>query len=88
MCACAHTRKEWSRLRQRILRPPGDAGRPTAKSRFPTDSIISLLCALKDGASTEIAVVGNDGAIGVALFMGVQPRRTAPLCQAMAARTG
>jgi CRP-like cAMP-binding protein len=37
---------------------------------FPTDAIISLLYVLKDGASAEIAVVGNDGAIGVALFMG------------------
>src|ERR1700716_1747326 len=37
---------------------------------FPVDSIISLLYVLKDGASAEIAVVGNDGAIGMALFMG------------------
>ena len=37
---------------------------------FPTDSIISLLYVMKDGASAEIAVVGNEGAIGVALFMG------------------
>ena len=37
---------------------------------FPTDSIVSLLYVMKDGASAEIAVVGNDGAIGVALFMG------------------
>jgi len=37
---------------------------------FPTDSIVSLLYVLKDGASAEIAVVGNDGAIGLALFMG------------------
>jgi CRP-like cAMP-binding protein len=37
---------------------------------FPTDAIISLLYVLEDGASAEIAVVGNDGAIGVALFMG------------------
>ena len=37
---------------------------------FPTDSIVSLLYVLKDGASAEIAVVGNEGAIGVALFMG------------------
>jgi len=37
---------------------------------FPTDSIVSLLYVLKDGASAEIAVVGKDGAIGVALFMG------------------
>jgi CRP-like cAMP-binding protein len=37
---------------------------------FPTDSIVSLLYVMADGASAEIAVVGNDGAIGVALFMG------------------
>ena len=37
---------------------------------FPTDSIISLLYVLVDGASAEIAVVGNDGLIGIALFMG------------------
>jgi CRP-like cAMP-binding protein len=37
---------------------------------FPTDSIISLLYVLADGASAEISVVGNDGLIGIALFMG------------------
>jgi len=37
---------------------------------FPTDSIVSLLYVMQDGASAEIAVVGNGGLIGVALFMG------------------
>jgi CRP-like cAMP-binding protein len=37
---------------------------------FPTDSIVSLLYVLDNGASAEIAVVGNDGAVGVSLFMG------------------
>ena len=37
---------------------------------FPTDSIVSLLYVLDDGASAEIAVVGNDGLIGISLFMG------------------
>jgi CRP-like cAMP-binding protein len=37
---------------------------------FPTDSIVSLLYVLENGQSAEIAVVGTDGAIGVALFMG------------------
>src|SRR5258708_6233647 len=37
---------------------------------FPTNSIVSLLYVLADGATAEIAVVGNEGAIGVALFMG------------------
>ena len=37
---------------------------------FPTNSIVSLLYVMEDGASAEIAVVGNEGMIGVALFMG------------------
>ena len=37
---------------------------------FPVDSIVSLLYVLKNGASAEIAVVGKEGAIGMALFMG------------------
>jgi CRP-like cAMP-binding protein len=37
---------------------------------FPTDAIVSLLYVMENGSSAEIAVVGNDGAIGVALFMG------------------
>jgi CRP-like cAMP-binding protein len=37
---------------------------------FPTTCIVSLLYVLADGASAEISVVGNEGLIGIALFMG------------------
>ena len=37
---------------------------------FPTTSIISLLYVMEDGASAEIAVVGNEGLLGISLFMG------------------
>jgi CRP-like cAMP-binding protein len=37
---------------------------------FPATSIISLLYVMADGASAEIAIVGNEGVVGVALFMG------------------
>jgi len=37
---------------------------------FPTTSIVSLLYVMENGASAEIAVVGNEGLVGVALFMG------------------
>ena len=37
---------------------------------FPTNSIVSLLYVLADGASAELSVVGNEGLIGIALFMG------------------
>jgi CRP-like cAMP-binding protein len=37
---------------------------------FPADCIVSLLYVMEDGASAEISVVGNEGIVGVALFMG------------------
>lgn len=37
---------------------------------FPTTAIVSLLYLLENGASAEIAVVGNDGIVGISLFMG------------------
>ncbi len=37
---------------------------------FPVDAIVSLLYVMEDGSSAEIAVVGNEGLVGVSLFMG------------------
>ena len=37
---------------------------------FPTDCIVSLLSVTKDGSSAEIAIAGNEGLVGIALFMG------------------
>lgn len=37
---------------------------------FPTEGIVSLLSVMENGASAEIAVTGNEGLVGVALFMG------------------
>lgn len=37
---------------------------------FPTTAIVSLLYVLENGASAEIAVVGNEGVVGISLFMG------------------
>jgi CRP-like cAMP-binding protein len=37
---------------------------------FPTTGIVSLLCVLESGASAEIAGVGNEGVLGISLFMG------------------
>jgi len=59
---------------ERVQMPLGDvlyeSGDTLRYMYFPTDCIVSLLYVLEDGASAEIAVVGNEGAIGVALFMG------------------
>ena len=68
---------EWERLEPQlsaVLMPLGqvlyEPGVQLDHVYFPTTSIVSLLYVLADGASAEIAVVGNDGLVGVALFMG------------------
>jgi CRP-like cAMP-binding protein len=48
---------------------------------FPTTAIVSLLYMLADGSSAEIAVVGNDGIIGVSLFMGGETTTTRAVVQ-------
>ncbi len=47
-----------------------ESGSQQAYVYFPTASIVSLLYVMQDGSSAEIAVVGNDGVVGIALFMG------------------
>jgi CRP-like cAMP-binding protein len=70
-------RRELARLRPRLERvslPLGDAlyesGAQLSYVYFPTTAIVSLLYVMEDGSSAEIAVVGNEGVVGVALFMG------------------
>lgn len=47
-----------------------EPGSDLAFAYFPLDSIVSLLYVMNDGESAEIALVGNDGMLGVTLFMG------------------
>ena len=51
----------------KVLYEPGDK---LTHAYFPTTSIVSLLYVMENGASAEIAVVGNEGLVGIALFMG------------------
>ena len=59
---------------ERVSMPLGEvlyeSGDPLNYVYFPTTCIVSLLYVMENGASAEIAVVGNEGIIGVALFMG------------------
>jgi CRP-like cAMP-binding protein len=50
-----------------VLYEPGDVMRHVY---FPTNCIVSLLYVMENGASAEISIVGNNGLIGIALFMG------------------
>jgi CRP-like cAMP-binding protein len=57
-----------------ITLPLGDSvcepGIPMHHVYFPTTAIVSLLYVMEDGASAEIAVVGNEGIVGISVFMG------------------
>lgn len=50
-----------------VLHEPGTA---QEYAYFPTSSIVSVLNPMEDGASPEVAVIGNDGLVGTALLMG------------------
>lgn len=50
-----------------VLYEPGDTMRHVY---FPVNAIVSLLYVMESGASAEISVVGNEGMVGIALFMG------------------
>jgi CRP-like cAMP-binding protein len=68
---------EWQRWQpqlEAVALPLGqvlyEAGSTLGHVYFPTTAIVSLLYVMQDGASAEIAVVGREGIVGVALFMG------------------
>ncbi|MEE4279939.1 MAG: Crp/Fnr family transcriptional regulator [Halieaceae bacterium] len=50
-----------------VLYEPGDKMRHVY---FPVDCIVSLLYVMRNGASAEISVVGNEGIVGISLFLG------------------
>ncbi|AWV05489.1 Crp/Fnr family transcriptional regulator (plasmid) [Burkholderia sp. JP2-270] len=73
----AFPQAELARFARHLVRVELPLGRVVCESGnhlnhvyFPTTSIVSLLYLTQDGASTEIAVVGNDGLIGIPIFMG------------------
>lgn len=58
-----------------------ESGRPMRHVYFPTDSIISMQYLMESGASTAISVVGNEGLLGINLFMGGESTPTRSLVQ-------
>jgi len=58
-----------------------DSGCRMAHVYFPTTSIVSLLHVLENGASAEIAIVGNEGVVGISLFMGGETTPSRALVQ-------
>ena len=58
-----------------------EPGRHLEHVYFPTDSIVSLLYVMEDGSSAEIAVVGDEGVVGISLFMGGETTPSRALVQ-------
>ncbi|RZL65772.1 MAG: Crp/Fnr family transcriptional regulator [Variovorax sp.] len=66
--------QRWSPRLESVALPLGkvlyESGSVQSHVYFPTSAIVSLLYVMENGASAEIAVVGNDGVVGISLFMG------------------
>ena len=64
----------WLPQLERVEMPLGqvlyESGSTLSHVYFPTTSIVSLLYVMENGSSAEIAVVGNEGVVGISLFMG------------------
>jgi len=65
-----------------------DSGDRLQYAYFPTTSIVSLMYVTEEGGTAEVALIGNDGMIGIALFMGgeTMPNRAVVLCAGYAYR--
>jgi hypothetical protein len=68
---------EWERIGPHIVEVDMPLGQVVYESGdrlhhvyFPSTAIVSLLYVMENGASGEIAIVGNEGVVGIALFMG------------------
>jgi len=66
--------QRWLPQLERVEMPLGqvlyESGGALSHVYFPTTAIVSLLYVMESGASAEIAVVGNEGIVGISLFMG------------------
>jgi CRP-like cAMP-binding protein len=68
-----------------VALPPGtvlyESGAPLKDIYFPIDCVISLLYVLENGASAEISVVGNEGLVGISLFIGSETTTSRAIVQ-------
>ena len=77
--------QRWSPNLELVDMPLGEvlyeSGATLSHVYFPTSSIVSLLYVMENGASAEIAVVGNEGLVGISLFMGGESTPSRALVQ-------
>ena len=71
----AHLEPVWLPLGMALHEP----GAQMASVYFPTTAIVSLQCELENGASAEVSVIGNEGIVGIELFMGTDSMPNRPV---------
>jgi CRP-like cAMP-binding protein len=81
---CTHFRKDLELVELQSQQYLDEPNMPLSHVFFPTSCIVSLMCLTEDGTAVESAVVGREGVIGTAFFMGGGP---SPV-RAMVQRTG
>jgi len=88
----AYIQQSWLAQLEPVEMPLGEvlyeSGVTLGHVYFPTTAIVSLLYVMEDGASAEIAVVGNEGIVGISLFMGASRPRAGQWCKAPARDCG
>jgi len=81
----AEERKRWLPQLEPVELPLGqvlyEPGVTLSHVYFPTTAIVSLLYVMENGSSGEIAVVGNEGIVGIALFMGGESTQSRAVVQ-------
>jgi CRP-like cAMP-binding protein len=64
-------------LRQPLYEP----GKPIEHVFFPIDAVLSVLAVMDDGQAVEVATVGNEGMVGIPVFLGVSTSPGLAFCQ-------
>ncbi len=72
-----HLELVWMKMGEALNEPVSKTGHVY----FPVTAIVSIVYVMQDGASGEVALVGNEGMLGVSLFMGGQSRFTRAIVQ-------
>jgi len=65
----------------RLMQVLGEPGEPVKHAYFPRVGMLSLIVVLEDGAGVEVTTVGNEGMVGLPLFLGPAVNRTRVVCQ-------
>jgi CRP-like cAMP-binding protein len=64
-----------------LRQPIYDPGQPIEHVYFPIDAVMSVLAVMDDGQAVEVATVGNEGMVGIPVFLGVMTSPGQVFCQ-------